>query len=216
MHSLFNMENPFWGGINKIIDVVSLSIVWTLCCVPIVTIGPACSALYYAVVKTVRKERGYAIKEFFKAFRGNLKKGMIIWLIMSVFSTAMIISDVPMILSLINQTETSNVLYLVIFVLKAWVLVGLSNWIYPLLSRFEEKVVKLMEAALYLFFRNFFKTSICVVFTVVAAVAVILEPLLLAVVPGAVTLMLSFFVETGLGKLYREGEEAKQEDLWYQ
>ena len=37
------------------VDIVGLSILWTFLCLPIVTAGPATAALYYTVVKCLRR-----------------------------------------------------------------------------------------------------------------------------------------------------------------
>ena len=75
MGNLFNMDNAFFSFISKVCDIMILSTVWILLCIPIITIGPASTALYYAVVKVVRRERGYLLREFFRSFKMNFKRG---------------------------------------------------------------------------------------------------------------------------------------------
>ena len=102
MSKIFSVDNKFFSTINKIVDLMWLSILWSLCSLPLlflvftfiieqqihlvlllivllpiafITIGPASAALYYAVVKSVRRERSYATKCFFHAFKVNFKIG---------------------------------------------------------------------------------------------------------------------------------------------
>lgn len=75
MSGIFNYENPIFSFLGKVIDLISLSVLWVILCLPIVTIGPATTALYYTVVKVVRKERSYLFREFFKSFKSNFKYG---------------------------------------------------------------------------------------------------------------------------------------------
>ena len=77
MGSLFNLENGFFSFMGKFWDMILLSIIWVLCCIPIITIGPATTAMYYATVKVIRRERGYVLREFFRSFKDNLKLGLI-------------------------------------------------------------------------------------------------------------------------------------------
>ena len=43
---LFSMDGKFLETFNKITDLVTLNILWLLCCIPIITIGDSTSALY--------------------------------------------------------------------------------------------------------------------------------------------------------------------------
>jgi len=70
MKRAFSMDNPIFVFIGKAVDVIFLGILWLVLCLPIVTAGPASAALYYVMIKNVRRERGMLFKEFFGAFRG--------------------------------------------------------------------------------------------------------------------------------------------------
>ena len=56
MNKLFNMDSPFMIKLAKFADMVILSILWIVCCIPIFTIGPATAALYHVTLKLARKE----------------------------------------------------------------------------------------------------------------------------------------------------------------
>ena len=43
---VFDPDNLFWRMISRGVDFVGLGLFWLLQCVPIVTIGPATTALY--------------------------------------------------------------------------------------------------------------------------------------------------------------------------
>lgn len=60
--------------LNKIADMVIVSILWCFCCLPVVTAGASTAALYYAVVKAVKEDQAYAASSFWSAFKGNLKQ----------------------------------------------------------------------------------------------------------------------------------------------
>ena len=56
MGSLFNLDNPIWRFMGKLVDVFILTLLWAVCCIPIITIGPASTAVYYVTLKLVRDE----------------------------------------------------------------------------------------------------------------------------------------------------------------
>ena len=39
-------ENPVIAFLNKMADLILLNLIFLLCCIPVVTIGPAITALY--------------------------------------------------------------------------------------------------------------------------------------------------------------------------
>ena len=74
-------DSPVMSTIGKIADMIWLSILWFVCCLPVFTIGAATTALYYTGVKTIRKGRGYVTRTFFYAFRINFLSALGMWLL---------------------------------------------------------------------------------------------------------------------------------------
>ena len=77
----FSNDSIFITILNRIGDALILSVIFTLCCVPVVTIGPALTALYYTAMKGVTGDSGYVFKNFMKRFKQNFKQSLIMWLI---------------------------------------------------------------------------------------------------------------------------------------
>ena len=50
---LFRYDNPFIVMMVRIANMMIVSFFWVLCCLPVVTILPACAALYYTVNKVI-------------------------------------------------------------------------------------------------------------------------------------------------------------------
>ena len=62
MRSLIDPEGPVLQFITKIVYSVWLNLLWFICCIPIFTIGPATTALFYTCQKIARDEEGYVTK----------------------------------------------------------------------------------------------------------------------------------------------------------
>jgi uncharacterized membrane protein YesL len=60
----------------------SLSVVWLLCCVPVVTAGAATAALY-RMMFNMKEDKVCDLKAYFRAFRSNFRKATVLWLIMA-------------------------------------------------------------------------------------------------------------------------------------
>lgn len=74
------IDSPIYQILCNIFDLVILNLIFMLCCLPIVTIGAATSALYNAVFHMHRGE-GFSIKDFFCVFRTSMRTGIPLWLI---------------------------------------------------------------------------------------------------------------------------------------
>ena len=66
--------------LNDLFDLMVLNWFWMLCCIPIITIGPATCAMYSVTLKLVRDEPVSLLKDFFRGFRENFKTGLVLGL----------------------------------------------------------------------------------------------------------------------------------------
>ncbi len=76
MGGFFSSNNILFRASERIMDVCVLSLMWLLCSLPVVTIVPASSALYYSCVKCLRRGEKGPYVNFLRAFRDNLKTGI--------------------------------------------------------------------------------------------------------------------------------------------
>lgn len=81
----FDPESGFMSGFSKIVDTLVLAILWLICCIPVITVGAASGALYYAYHKAIRQDGGHVCKRFFHAFKSNFKQATAIWLLLLIF-----------------------------------------------------------------------------------------------------------------------------------
>lgn len=81
MSNFFNPENSVMQFLSRVCDYLILNVIFILSCIPIFTVGAALSALYTVSFKMLRKEDGYVLQRYFKAFLANFKQGTVLWLI---------------------------------------------------------------------------------------------------------------------------------------
>ena len=77
----FNFDNKLFVALGKVVDCAILSVLWLVCCLPVITIGVSSTALYYTVHKSIRGNRGYTTKNFFHAFKDNFKPATLSWIV---------------------------------------------------------------------------------------------------------------------------------------
>ncbi len=217
MGNLFSMDNPIFSFLGKACDVIILSLLWIVLCIPIVTIGPSNTAMYYATVKVIRRERGYLFREFFKSFKLNFKKAFIVGLALTVLYISLGFDLLWAWGNLKNGGTMGSALF-GIFGALSLLVVSFSLYVYPILSRFEMTIKQLVKATTFMAMRHFPSTIAMIIITVAGMFVVYLVPIVFFLVPGSVAILNSFFMEKILKK-YIPKEESEEEntskDEWY-
>ena len=86
MRQIFDMDNPLMRTLSMVADLLILNVLTMVCSLAVVTAGPALTALYDRALAIARQEDTYIIKPFFRAFRLNLKNGMLLGLLFLVLA----------------------------------------------------------------------------------------------------------------------------------
>ena len=85
MRGLADPESKIYSLLNKMALMVELNIWVLLCCLPVVTAGAAVSSMHGVLLKIYREEEKRVIEDYFRAMKGNLKNGTILWLFFLLF-----------------------------------------------------------------------------------------------------------------------------------
>ncbi len=225
MKDKITWDSPFIKGLGKITDLIILSIIYCLSCLPIITIGTATTALYYSVVKSVRKGRSTPIKEYFSAFKQNLVQGLIVGTIQLVVKGLLIYNilvTANMNLKNINSDLATSLFtkiqgnfliyfYLVLLILSFFI----SLYLYPFLSRYNFKVLNLYLVSTYCVFKHLLTSITVAILSISALLAVFYSFLTLAIImPALASLIISIAMEKVLRKYMPENQE-QNTDEWY-
>lgn len=216
MTELFNPDNTFFRQIRKICEIIEVSILWVICSIPLFTIGASTAGLYYAVVKSIRRDRSYPVKEFIRGFKSNFVKSTVLWFVLVVLALMFFIADLPILFSVLQSKQVTNLFFGILFLLKLIVLLSLGLYGIPVLTRFQLGFLKIMEMALVLSVLNFMHTLFIVLIFIVTVALLIFEPLLLVFLPALSCLCCSFTIERVLKKHTKVSlTEDTVRDTWY-
>ena len=78
---MFSMENPVMQALGVACDLLLLNLLGAVCCLPVLTAGPALAALAGTSLLLVRGEEEGVVRTYFRVFRGSLKKGVALGLL---------------------------------------------------------------------------------------------------------------------------------------
>ncbi len=227
MSRIFDPENGFFTTMGKIWDLIWLSILWTVTSLAVVTMFTASASMYYAVVKVIRRGRGYVTRSFFHAFKENAKQGIILNIIALVAAVILYV-DFRYAEYLRAQGNTLGTVFLIVFTCITFFLCFLLVWVNPILSRFKLTLKQLIMDTLLISIRHFPTTFIMVaalvgivylLYTYLPYIIVYgLFVIIPSVLPGVFCFLRSLLVERILKKYTPEAEGTEEEtgqDRWY-
>lgn len=151
-----------------------LNVLFLVCCLPIVTIGASISALYSVSLKLVRQKDSYITKDFFRAFRQNLKQGIILHLILSA-ATIIIVTDLLVIWSIMEASAVFKGLFFGMVILALLFFMA-SVYLYPMLAQFKNTLKSYFRNAAILSFKHLPYTIMFLLLTILPFAAAFLIP----------------------------------------
>lgn len=194
MGEFFNPEKGVWAWLSTLVDVVGLSILWIFLCLPVVTAGPATAALYYTVVKCVRRRDSGAFGQYFRSFRRNFKVGVQAGLIAALLALLLLGGYRIVRWYGTHLGGGAYVLYVAYYFALA-LPAGALCWLFPLLGRFDYKTGGLFRAALQLTLAHLPSTVVVVLLTAQTAVFCIERWWPVLFMPVTAALLISLFFE---------------------
>lgn len=193
MGNLFNMDNAFFRFMGKAVDCILLSLLWLVCCIPIVTAGAATTALYYTVNKVIRHDRGYIWSEYWHAFGTNFKQSTLVWLIVVVV-LFLLTMDIIIMYQRAKNGETAGAFYIVFIAMLILALMWMG-YLFPYIARFENKTKAVLKNAGFMAILNLPRTVLMFLLFGVAVLAVIFIPPLILILPAVYMLLINRVVE---------------------
>lgn len=210
MGGLFSIDNPIMRFLNKAADCLILSLVWMICCIPIVTIGVATTAFYYTITKTIRNDRGYVVREFFHSFKTNFKQSTIMWFIMIAIVIFAYV-DIYYAHVLCSAGVIPGVVFWLLVFVFLWVYIWSIYWL-PYIARFTNTTKEVLKISFYMMVQNILWSILNAIICILSTVIVFLMPLLIFFVAPVCMILLSMGLERVFRK-YMSEEDLKLENM---
>lgn len=196
--------------LSALIDLVWAGILWLVCSLPVLTAGASSTALYYAVVKSIRHERGRVSSCFFQAFRSNFRQATLIWLICVLY----VLVGAGDVIAFERMGLGENTLIRVFSRVFFLPVPLLFPWLFSFLSRFQNTVGGVFRFSLYLAMRNPGRTLLLTLELALFLLICWLIPFLIPLLPGAFCMLMSLHLEPVFRALTLEQEDGNA-DPWY-
>lgn len=156
MNKLFDLNSPVMVFLSRMADMFFLSLLWLVCSLPVITLGPATAALYHVTLRLARKEEVKIAGCFFQGFKNNFKQGVVLNLIFLVVG-AVIVADY-LFMSMVEGTAASFS-SACFFAMGIWLLC-IIFYTYPLQAQFYNSIRQTLINAAVLSMRKIVDTVI--------------------------------------------------------
>ena len=209
---LFNYNNPVIVFMVKVANMIIASLYWVLCCLPVVTILPACAALYHTVNKVIVGNGNGVTRDFFRAFKDALRPGVVLTILIELVG-ALVAFGIYTGLQ-IWDAGMFGTIYMAAGVLIGFIFLTTVLYAAPTLSRFEGGISVVLRLSMYFAMKNQFRSAWFTVLLGLAFWSVDFFPLLLLVMPALYTDLIRGGVERVMQGYIRDAgleEEAQTE-----
>jgi len=211
-HILFDVDGPLVSFLTKAGELILLSLMWILTCLPVVTIGAASAALYHTVVKSVRHGIGYPVRSYFRNFRRLLKRGIIATVPLLIWAVLMFLFN-----RYVAHVELSLSTFAAkVFVILVIITLSIAVYLFPIISRFRVSVGRAVMMAFIISGQHFFVTllHVAAIGGLVYLIFYILPIPSLFVLPAILCFLSSLLLEKVLKNYMPDKPDEGSEALW--
>ena len=160
--NLFNEDNFLNIGLNKIGHVVVCNLLFVLCSIPVFTIGPALTALYHCMLRSVKGNLNGAARTFFRSFKENFFQSLAAWLL---FLLLLLILLLNIRFLSFQGTDISQVLLYLSEAAAVFLVIG-GLYIFPVIAAFSNTLKNLVKNSYIFAFMHFPSTLLLAVITI--------------------------------------------------
>ena len=201
-------ESKIGAVLTAIIEIVWAGLLWLLCSLPVLTLGAASTALYYAVVKCIRHERGNLTKSFFAAFRREFRQSTLLWLIL--LAAAALFAADSWGFGMMGAKPVFGMIGRMLLLIP----LAFFPWLFAFVSRFSNTIGGTLKYCGYLALRHIGATLLMTAELVAFLVVVWLMPAILPLLPGLFCLLLSLHIEPVFKPLTADSTSTDGDD-WF-
>lgn len=191
-HGMFGYTGAFYTYTGKIFDLMVVSVLWLLGCLPIITTGASCSALYAAVSRSVRRDTGTVTAQFWKAYRRDLKGALPIWI---GYMTAVFILLLNIGIVRSRMDGLVRLFFLMLYGFLTLLLLTVCCYAFPALSTFDMPASWIVKLSFYLLVRHLPVSALLLTIFAGAYALIFWRIMLILIVPGIAALFTSYLVD---------------------
>jgi uncharacterized membrane protein YesL len=186
-----------------------ISSLWIIFSLPVVTMGAATAAMYYATFHCVRNDESSPIEKFWHSFKDNLKQGSILTIIYLVYG-AVVALDIYAARNGIGGVQLPELYEMAAYVLLLPIAFTLA-YIFPYISRYTNTIKGSLFNSFLFSAIHFLHTLVLLLIAAVSIFICYVFPPALLIVPALTALIGSLMIEKDFAQAERTRTDKKNE-----
>lgn len=203
MSKLFDLDSPLMRILNKVADLMIINVATLLFCVPglfsgyialqiytsenvvnlpaillfivlSIPMGSALTGMHFVLLKMVRGDEAYIVKDFWKSFKLNFKQASVIWLIFEVAGFLLVLDY-----KIYMGSDTFPKVMLIMTGVVAVIVFIIYIYVFPVLSRFSNTIANTIKNSFLMSILGLPRTLGMMVITGVAFMLPVMVPTLI-------------------------------------
>lgn len=174
-------------------DLIIANLLFLICALPVITIGPALSAVSKVMYELSEHTCDNVPKTFFAAFKANFKAALIAWFV-AIVCFALLAVHLFLITSIKPGSLQTILLCIWVFVLLF--LTAILSYLFPLISRYENTLFQHLRNAMLLSVGRFPRTLLMILLNIFPIILFVL-------VPAVFFYLIPFWVLIGFACVFR-------------
>lgn len=209
--NVFSPDGLYARVMNWFWNILVLSVLWVVCSLPVITIGAASTAAYYAAAKTIRHKTGKLHSEFFSSFRSNFRQSVPLTLIILLLLTVLAVECVYL---YSDSRVPVGVVYL--FAAMFLAVCVMASYLWACLSRFSLTNFSLFRMSVVLTFRHLLTTVLLLLLLCACLIGIYLMPWGILVFPGLALFLATYPMEKILRRYApKVSDDDPEAQKWY-
>ena len=148
--SIFRYDSSFMLKASRVASLIVLNLLWLVCCIPVITIGPATVAMHHVLFQYHTGRSDQVFKPFFHAFRRDFLQGAILGIPVTIVCVLLVFNGLYI---YGNYPDTFHPLWIP-FILMVLIVGAMIIYGFPLMARYTLKLGQIISNALVFFIRN--------------------------------------------------------------
>ncbi len=162
----FGLDGKLFKGLTKAGDFLILALITFIFCIPVVTIGASLTAAFYSGMKLVKDEENYVFKDFIKSFKENFLQGLIVEIILAAAGLLLFL-DIRACAywAFTGSGSMIGTIFMYAIVGCAIVWAGVVLYAFAMLSRYDDKALRILKNSLILCVHHLPQTIVMMIAT---------------------------------------------------
>ena len=193
MKGLLDPDSPFNQFLVRIADLCIINVLMLICCLPIITIAPACISLYDVIAHCIHGPDEHPYKRFFRTFKAELLRGIGISVLWGVIGFVLMMGY--NVLYQLGKTSPFAAMYSIIYLASMLIPIAIFGWLIPIESRFTHSFGSLHKTAATFAIVHLPTTGIILGLLAIGLILIFFVPALAFLMPGILVTLQCWFIE---------------------